>query len=135
MPQPGLGIGASGRQQRLRSPVCDCKACRDDCSLQAGLDRKPFEVRQDQPGAERIPCAGLIHHGGRSSVPTVKVLVMRVVKDSTFSAALEHNEAEPAVDEARKRPMGIRVRPFEQQFIFARKERVGIRQGFPPLVR
>ena len=135
LPQPGLGICASGRQQRLRSPAGDGEACRDDRALQAGLDRKPFEVRQDQPDAEGIPCAGLIHDGGGASVPTVKALVMRVVEDSAFRPALEDNEAEPAVDEARKRPMRIRVRPFEQEFIFAGKERVGVRQGFPPLVK
>ena len=30
--------------------------------------------------------------------------------------------------------MGIRLRPFEQELVFARKKRVGVGQGFPPVV-
>ena len=61
---------------------------------------------------------------------------MRVVQDAAACPALEHDEAEPASsDEARKRLVGIRVRTFEQEFVFARKERVGVRQDFPPLVK
>jgi len=105
--------------------------------LQAGFDRKAFEVRQDQPDAEGIPGAGLIHDGGDASLPSVEMLVMRVVQDAAACPALEHDEAEPAIvlDEPRKRLVGIRVRVFEEELIFARKERVGVRQDVPPLVK
>ena len=58
--QAALGIRTSGRQQRLRSPAFDGEACRDDRALQAGIHRKPFEVRQDQPDGKSIPRAGVI---------------------------------------------------------------------------
>ena len=60
---------------------------------------------------------------------------MGVVEDSAFCPALEDNETQAAVHEARKRAMGIGVCAFEQELVFAREEGVSVRQYFPPLVK
>ena len=131
---PRLGVRARRRQQRLGAPAGDGEACRDDGALQAGFNRKPGKVRQDEPGAERIAGASLIDDGRRASVPRVKALVTRVEQDAAARAALEDDEAEAAADEARKGPPRIGMRAVEQELVLAREERVGVRQGLPPLV-
>src|SRR4029453_16619198 len=111
--QSSVGLCASGGQERIRSPPFDREACRNDGALEAGFDRKAFEVSQHEPDAEGITGTGLIDDGLRARGPTMEALVMRVIEDSAVCTAFEDDEAEPAVDQARQRFFRILLRAVE----------------------
>ena len=75
----------------------------------------------------------LIDEYVRSGIPTVEPIVMGVVKDSTLCSAFESDEAEPAVDEAGKRPHRVTSCFIEQEFIFAWEKSIGLGEHFLPL--
>jgi hypothetical protein len=123
------------RKPRLTSPAFDGEARGNDGAVQAGVDREAFEVRQNEPNAEGVACAGRIHHLVCPGWPTVKTLGTRIVEDSTLCAALEDNKPKATADDARQRALRIRLHSLEQEFILTGKERVNIRQYFPPIVK
>src|SRR5687767_15989110 len=62
----------------------------------------------------------------------MEALLVCVVENAALRPALEHHEAEASIDEARQRLMGILVRSFEEELVFAGKEGVGVRERVPP---
>jgi hypothetical protein len=65
----------------------------------------------------------------------VEALATRVVKDSAFCAAFEDNKSKATAYQTGQRAFRIRLRSVEKEFVVAGKERVNIREHFPPIVK